>query len=79
MLNDMADYFNVSSDYILGRSDYRHTIKLDSSLLILNEKEKDLIRKMRMLTPQNIDKILGMIELKISEQETSASFLKEKR
>ena len=75
MLDDMANYFGVSSDYILGRSDYRYTIKTDEPLVI----EKELLKKIRLLTPQNLDKIMGMVELKIIEQETSSRFLKENR
>lgn len=64
----IADYFNVSTDYLLGRSNIRNPyIKKDSSetdeVDELEQEFEELKDKMKNISPSKRKKILKMIEL----------------
>lgn len=59
-LDKLANYFNVSTDYILGRSDNPTTIDLNSTPS--KPKVKILARKMDGLDDSQLDAIDGLID-----------------
>lgn len=64
----IADYFNVSTDYLLGRSDIRNPyIEKDSAetdeVDELEQEFEELKDKMKNISPSKRKKILKMIEL----------------
>jgi len=58
MLTDIADYFNVSVDYLLGRDDDSTENELDKELKkalskVSEERKEELLRYLRFLEEEN--------------------------
>ncbi len=56
----IADYFNVSVDYLIGRAD-SETNRENPGSVVLNEKERDFIFEFRRLSDSEKDSILTVI------------------
>ena len=56
----IADYFNVSVDYLIGRTD-SETNRENPGSVVLNEKERDFIFEFRRLSDSEKDSILTVI------------------
>ena len=54
----IADYFNVSVDYLLGRTDYPH----------FGQQKNELIALINQLTPAEQDKVIAFYRLLKDEQ-----------
>lgn len=52
MLILLADYFGVSADYLLGRSDDFGNVNIQSTVPALSEKEETLLRYFRTLSEE---------------------------
>lgn len=57
----LADYYNVSLDYMAGRSEYKYEQSLDES-------EQNLIKMWRALSERNKGKVEFLAEQLLSEQ-----------
>ncbi len=49
ILNRMADYFNVSVDYLLGRTNQKESISKNNPLKLSDKDEKDIARRMKQM------------------------------
>ncbi len=58
-LNKLASYFDVSVDYLFGKTDER---KKPSPELVLSEREKAILEVFRSLSEEKQDKLIEMLE-----------------
>lgn len=66
ILLELADYFNVSTDYLLGREQ-----PAVSTAVQFSENELELLKHFRQLTERNQLKALGRVEEVLSTQKES--------
>lgn len=64
----LADFFNVSTDYLIGRSKVRRNVEQDKELLSLYERNCTLMSLYEMLDEKNQELIQTLLE-KMVEQE----------
>lgn len=65
MLTSIADYFNVSLDYLLGKSNTRNSEQTNQQ----KEKPNPLLEQIEQLSPESIEELEKYMELlKIKEQ-----------
>ncbi len=69
----LADYYNVSLDYIAGRTNDKRGLTRSE----LSDKETQLIKKFRSLSESGKGRILERIDLLIDEEEKELSQIKE--
>ena len=58
-LSRIADYFGVTSDYLLGKTDER---KKPSPAMVLTEREKAILEIFRSLPEEKQDKLIELME-----------------
>jgi len=68
MLSKIAEYFNVTTDYLLCRTDTKSVVKKDK-IDELEEENKILFDKLKSLTPGDRNKIIKIIEMFEKENE----------
>ena len=64
-LKEISNYFNVSTDYLLGVTEERERV----SKYQLKESEHDMIKKFRSLSPKTQRTIRNLIEMEFAEAE----------
>lgn len=69
-IRKLADYFNVSIDYLLGRTDDYRTITAQSSAPSLSSQEQKLLNNFRAMRPDLQSYYLEMSETFIQTPET---------
>jgi transcriptional regulator with XRE-family HTH domain len=66
-LLDISNYFNISLDYLLGKTDKRNPENSNYNDISLTDEELNHIKLYRKLNDRDKAKFEGMMELKISE------------
>ena len=83
-INEISDYFGVSTDYLLGKTYKKEITASESNTeliekvidtlsfnnyghFLVSKKEQEMIKNIRQLPQEEINKILGMIEIKLYE------------
>lgn len=63
-IKKIADYFNVSVDYLLGRTDTREAApsKDEAAVLLQEPYMKEIAEALRMLTPESRKLVLAQIQ-----------------
>lgn len=62
-LSKLADFFQISADYLLGRSDDLGIVTTQSGAHALSAEEKELVRLYRSLSPQFRKMAIDMLQL----------------
>lgn len=65
MLIRLSTFYDVSSDYLLGRSSYYYPDKINrnfSTISELTSKEETLLNNFRKLVPETQDYIIGIVQ-----------------
>lgn len=69
-LEEMADYFNVDMDYLMGRSDYTtRIVKYDSAREFASPKHEILYKRMRNASEKELEKLEKMWDLIADEED----------
>lgn len=79
MLNAIADYFNVSLDYLLGRSyiknPQQYYLNLKNEIAVLTDEEKNILNLYKKLNDKDKAKVEGIMENKIDEYKDSKKII----
>lgn len=68
-LKSIANKLNVSTDYLLGVSDYKNTSSVDTLFVqSISAREKEIIENFRLLNKDNKDIIVGELKKCLKEQ-----------
>ena len=59
----LADYFNVSTDYLLGRTEFAYDLSFLNKRIAVNYTISDIANTTLELTPNNISSLLDYLEL----------------
>ena len=62
-LVQLADYFGVTTDYLLGRTSYRYNLELLNQEYVPGITISDLINILQNFNPQNVTSLLDYVEL----------------
>lgn len=68
-LSKLADYFNVSTDYLLGRTDDREKEPASGDGGGLDEKQRMVYERLLKLTPENLEIAIGQLDVLLTLQE----------
>ena len=74
-LIQLADYFGVTTDYLLGRTSYRYNVELLNQEYAPGMTISDLIGIMQNFNPQNTRSLLDYIELLQLRQKSESSHI----
>ncbi len=74
-LIQLADYFGVTTDYLLGRTSYRYNVELLNQEYAPGMTISDLIGIMQNFNPQNTRSLLDYIELLQLRQKAESSHI----
>ena len=73
MLVKMGDFFQCSTDYLLGRSDDFGNISVQTAGAQLTQDEERLLKTYRRLTEKNKMHVSAYAQVRLEEQDGSAS------
>jgi len=62
-LCNLADYFNVSTDFLLQRTKYRHSLETLNKKVVVDYTTADLVNTTLELTPRNRKLLFDYLEL----------------
>jgi len=69
----IADYFHVSTDYLLGRTDQKEEKPAPGDRVSLSAEQAELLGKFARLAPAGQREVLAFIDFKLSQQPPLAS------